>query len=148
MFRHWLLKSRNIPSSSLLSEMRSDARAFVAPGRADRKPQLQRTFYMANNHHNHRTSKPSAAKSLREVEFCFESATAKTVHLAGDFNKWATDSLPLRKDSSGHWRVRVPLAPGPHQYRFVVDGLWVDDPSACSRQANPFGSCNCEVVVQ
>lgn len=103
---------------------------------------------MANNHRNHRTSKPSSVNGLREVEFHFESATAKSVHLAGDFNEWATGSLPLRRETNGHWRVRVPLTPGPHQYRFVVDGLWVDDPNACGRQANPFGSCNCEILVQ
>lgn len=103
---------------------------------------------MPNNHRNHRTTKPSAVKSLREVEFRFESPTAKSVHLAGDFNEWATNSLPLRRETNGHWRVRVPLTPGPHQYRFVVDGLWVDDPNACGRQANPFGSCNCEILVQ
>ena len=106
------------------------------------------TCSMPNNHRNHRTTKPSAAKSLREVEFCFESPTAKSVHLAGDFNEWATNSLPLRKEASGQWRARVPLTPGPHQYRFVVDGLWVDDPTACRQADNPFGSCNCEILVQ
>jgi 1,4-alpha-glucan branching enzyme len=103
---------------------------------------------MANNHRNHRTTKPSAVRSLREVEFHFESATAKSVHLAGAFNEWATGSLPLRRKTNGHWRVRVPLTPGPHQYRFVVDGLWVDDPTACRHADNSFGSCNCEILVQ
>jgi len=62
---------------------------------------------MPNNHRNHRTTKPSAAKSLREVEFRFESPNAKSVHLAGDFNEWATNSLPLRKESPGQWRARA-----------------------------------------
>lgn len=84
---------------------------------------------------------------MRKVEFSLETANARSVHLAGDFNNWAVNALPLQQESQGRWRATVPLPPGIHQYRFIVDGQWVDDPRACRTSPNPFGSCNCEVEV-
>jgi len=34
----------------------------------------------------------------------------------------------------------VPLAPGKHSYRFIVDGEWRDDPECKLRIPNPYGS--------
>jgi len=81
------------------------------------------------------------------VEFVLESTAAHSVYLAGDFNDWATHALPLKEVSPGRWQATVALPPGVHQYRFLVDGEWVNDPRACRTTPNPFGSCNCEVDV-
>lgn len=104
--------------------------------------------FMSKNRHNHRGHNRRRAAGRREVEFTLESAHARSVHLAGDFTQWAVNSLPLQHESPGRWRVRVPLDPGPHQYRFIVDGEWQCDPRARDYVPNPFGSCNCVVVVQ
>jgi 1,4-alpha-glucan branching enzyme len=90
----------------------------------------------------------SQAPRLHEVEFILETASARRVLLAGDFNGWGVNDLPLREESPGRWRTRVALPPGTHQYRFIVDGQWVDDPRAGRTTPNSFGSCNCEVEVQ
>jgi hypothetical protein len=39
------------------------------------------------------------------------------------------------------------LKPGRHEYRFVADGEWLDDPTAEQRIANAFGTENCVRVV-
>jgi 1,4-alpha-glucan branching enzyme len=80
-----------------------------------------------------------------EVEFVYESPIAKEVYLAGDFNDWSFNSLPMRKAEDGKWRIRVPLSPGRHEYRYIVDGDWQNDPCACGYAPNEFGSCNCVV---
>lgn len=82
---------------------------------------------------------------LREVQFRYESSTAKAVFLAGDFNGWSFDSLPLRLNGDGLWHAKVKLPPGRHEYRFIVDGDWQNDPHACGVVPNEFGSCNCVV---
>lgn len=87
------------------------------------------------------------APPLQEVEFSYGSADAKEVCLAGDFNNWSFNGLPLRKDAQGIWRVRLLVAPGRHEYRFIVDGDWQNDPHACGFVPNEFGSCNCIVEV-
>lgn len=84
-----------------------------------------------------------------EVEFIYESPAAVEVYLAGDFNAWGRSSLPMRsKDEKGVWRLRVPLTPGRHEYRYIVDGEWQCDPRCCDYVPNPFGSCNCVVEAR
>jgi hypothetical protein len=35
------------------------------------------------------------------------------------------------------------IEPGRHEYRFIVDGQWTDDPLCSAFVSNPFGSLNC-----
>lgn len=85
--------------------------------------------------------------SQHEVEFRYECSAAKEVYLAGDFNNWSFDCLPLQRNGDGIWTARVRLSPGRHEYRFIVDGDWQNDPHACGVIPNEFGSCNCTVDV-
>ena len=68
------------------------------------------------------------------VRFELYAPGARTVGLAGSFNKWNAVATPLKQvDGSGLWTVTVPLVPGPAQYGFMVDGQrWVPDPAAPS----------------
>lgn len=91
---------------------------------------------MSRNRNKTTELTPSGAD--HEVEFIYESATAKEVCLAGDFNGWNLNSLPLGKDANGTWRIRVAVAPGHHEYRFIVDGDWQNDPHACGFVPNEF----------
>jgi hypothetical protein len=53
---------------------------------------------------------------------------AEKVIIAGSFNKWRGEELVMLKDSAG-WQLPVALAPGNYEYKFVVDGKWITDPS-------------------
>lgn len=65
------------------------------------------------------------------VRFVLADADAHTVTLVGDFNDWEKRANPLRPAKAGVWSTQVALAPGRHEYAFVVDGKrWVADPSA------------------
>ena len=46
----------------------------------------------------------------------------------------------MTKDPEGVWKTTVALPPGSHQYRFIVDGEWRDDPKCTLRVANPYGT--------
>jgi hypothetical protein len=50
---------------------------------------------------------------------------ANGVFLNGTFNSWNGTSIPMTNVSGTNWEVTVPLAPGPIQYKFTVDG-WSD----------------------
>jgi 1,4-alpha-glucan branching enzyme len=69
------------------------------------------------------------------------------VALAGTFNDWNPAQGALKRNGGGNWELFVSLPPGRHEYRFVVDGQWVDDPNAQEFVANTHGSCNAVVVV-
>lgn len=52
---------------------------------------------------------------------------AKDVYLSGTFNEWSTLKTRMVKTDSG-WAAVLPLKPGKHQYKFIVDGRWIEDP--------------------
>jgi 1,4-alpha-glucan branching enzyme len=89
-----------------------------------------------------RLQKPATVK----VRFTLQSALARHVCLAGDFNQWNPTALPLKRGKKGNWSTEIPLAPGSYEYRFVVDGVWETDPAADS-VPNPYGTRNSVIHV-
>jgi len=72
--------------------------------------------------------------------------TGGEVFLAGDFNEWNPRSHRMFK-KEGHFKRKIKLAPGAHQYKFVVDGEWVTDPAATEQRPNEFGSLNSVIHI-
>jgi 1,4-alpha-glucan branching enzyme len=67
---------------------------------------------------------------------------AMSVMLVGDFTQWQEQGIPMKKGKDGIWGASVELAPGKHNYRFIIDGEWSDDPECTLRVPNPFGTQN------
>jgi 1,4-alpha-glucan branching enzyme len=81
------------------------------------------------------------------VNFTLPAPEAHSVLLVGDFNNWNTYSHLLKKYSNGRWKTSISLEPGRYEYRFVVDGVWQNDPQCTAFTPNPFGSTNCVLLV-
>ncbi len=83
------------------------------------------------------------------VQFELRATDAQRVALAGSFNDWNGDVIPLVKNSAtGVWTVTVALAPGEHQYLFVIDGeQWIPDPRAHAQVDDGFGERNSVITV-
>jgi len=79
--------------------------------------------------------------------FSLAAPTARRVSLAGDFNDWDPEDMPMYKSSNGVWYLSVSLTPGRHEYRFIADGVWQDDPASQRKVANAMGSENCVKTV-
>ena len=94
-----------------------------------------------------RKSSKKPSPETKNVRFELFAPEAKAVSLTGDFNDWDVNSLPMKRDRQGTWKASVKLKPGRHEYRFWVDGVWQDDPSAQERVSNPFGGHNCIIMV-
>jgi 1,4-alpha-glucan branching enzyme len=88
---------------------------------------------MANN------SRTKSGSSTRKQEFSFSAPSAMSVQLVGDFTQWQQNPINMKKGSEGIWHASVPLEPGTHHYRFLVDGQWRDDPECTLRVPNPYG---------
>ncbi len=86
------------------------------------------------------------AKAVNQ-SFSFKAPGATSVMLVGDFTHWQKHPISLHKQPDGIWRVTLPLVPGEHHYRFLVDGEWRDDPECPVRVSNPFGSQDSVAVV-
>jgi 1,4-alpha-glucan branching enzyme len=79
--------------------------------------------------------------------FDFQAPAARQVSVAGDFNNWNPKAMPMHKGTDGVWHLSVRLKPGRHEYRFLADGAWQDDPAAQQRTANGLGGENCVKTV-
>ena len=90
--------------------------------------------------------KQSVQPSEKRVHFKLSAPEAKDVVLCGSFNRWVPHAHPLEQDKKGTWSTHVALEPGTHEYRFLVDGQWQDDPDA-AKVLNPYGTQNCVRVV-
>jgi hypothetical protein len=83
----------------------------------------------------------------RHMTFSLYAPEAGCVSLAGDFNAWSPDDCPLEKSPRGMWERVLALPPGRYEYKFVVDGLWQNDPRCTVYAPNPFEGENCVLIV-
>ena len=88
-----------------------------------------------------------SAGTQKKEAFILLAPDAKSVAVVGDFTKWELAPKALKKNKNGEWKVLVPLAPGRYEYRFLVDGQWLNDPQCAEHSPNPFGELNCVRVV-
>ena len=88
------------------------------------------------------------ATGERPVGFSYFNPGAREVFVAGVFNEWQPNATAMVKAEDGTWHVDVILAPGRYEYRFVVDGVWQEDPMSQWFAANPFGGLNSVAVVK
>lgn len=80
------------------------------------------------------------------VHFRLDAPEASSVSLAGDFTSWEP-AYELHQAAPGVWTVSVPLAPGVHDYAFVVDGeRWTPDPLAAAVD-DGFGGVNSRLSI-
>ncbi|MCF7853594.1 MAG: isoamylase early set domain-containing protein [Candidatus Pacebacteria bacterium] len=87
-------------------------------------------------------------KDTNEITFaCTQRPEARKVYLAGDFNGWDPTARRMVKVRDGSFRAKMNLAPGEHEYKFVVDGEWMVDSEAPAQRLNPFGTANSVVRV-
>jgi len=75
-------------------------------------------------------------KTGRGIRFTFEGGPGvHSVAVAGTFNSWVGDAAPLTRVGVSTWQGTVPVRPGRHHYKIVVNGTdWIVDP------ANPWVS--------
>ncbi|RSZ57090.1 DUF3459 domain-containing protein [Massilia atriviolacea] len=65
------------------------------------------------------------------VRFTYNGAPGtSSVALAGTFNSWSGQAAPLARVGPLTWQLDLPVAPGRHHYKYVIDGVdWIADPA-------------------
>lgn len=89
---------------------------------------------------------PKSPSNNGVCHFEFQNSEASEVFIAGSFNEWHPGIAPMLAVGDGRWVKDLSLPPGRYEYRFVVDGLWVDDPKATETAPNPHGGVNAVVA--
>lgn len=82
--------------------------------------------------------------------FLYESRRELTnVSVAGSFNGWNKDASPMRRVfGTERWVTTLPIAPGKHQYKFVLNGSeWIVDPKASRNEDDGAGNVNSILMI-
>lgn len=85
---------------------------------------------------------------MRKTLFSLIAPRAKEVLLVGDFTNWQAKPLMMdrMKPRSRTFAAAVSLPPGTYEYKFIVDGEWVEDPHA-EAVTNRLGTRNSRLTV-
>ena len=75
--------------------------------------------------------------------------SAKYINLAGEFNNWDIESIPMKKNKAGEFSASVDLNQGrEYQFKYVIDSkLWVNDMQADKFVPNVFYSENSVILL-
>jgi 1,4-alpha-glucan branching enzyme len=74
---------------------------------------------------------------------------AAKVNLAGEFNNWNIDDIPMKKLKNGDFSVTINLEKGKeYQFKYVIDSfIWLNEIEADKYVTNEFISENSVVIV-
>lgn len=90
----------------------------------------------------------AAATDSVPVRLIFHADDARTVHVAGSWNNWDPEALPLLPSGDGTFSAIVALPRGRYEYLFVLDGdRWVLDPAAPLVVEDGFGQRNAVLEI-
>lgn len=95
-----------------------------------------------------RIKKEGERSRERRVHLSFDLPEAREVYVAGDFNSWDTQSLPMKKTKEGVWEVNLKLPSGRYEYKLFADSSWVEDIPTPEMVSNPFGTQNFVIQVE
>jgi 1,4-alpha-glucan branching enzyme len=91
--------------------------------------------------------KNSLRQKTKEFQFSLLAVDAKKVSLVGEFNNWNPDADPMKRNDDGTWTTTKKLPQGNMEYKFWLDGEWIQDPLASMGCPNCFGTQNSIVKV-
>lgn len=72
---------------------------------------------------------------------------AEKVVLAGSFNRWNEELYEMEKSEKG-WGIKLQLPAGTYEYKFIVDGEWIQDPGNGKKVRNEYWGFNSVIDVE
>lgn len=84
-----------------------------------------------------------------KVTFSIQAKEAKTVEVAGAFNNWESQNMPLKKLKNGTFKGSLNLQTNKnYEFKYVVDGnSWINDESADKYVWNDFAASENSLLV-
>ncbi len=84
----------------------------------------------------------------KEIRLLLEVPGATRVQIAGDFNSWvAEDVEQVSEEGKQLWRKVLSLRPGSYQYKYLVDGNWISDPTNANKVSDSYGGVNSVITI-
>lgn len=126
----------NLDENEKLSDVSDDQNPSVEQTASTEQPTSQLENGIAFN--------PLEQADTRKVLLSWVATSAKKVQLCGSFNDWEQKVDLVQVD--GKHELCIPLPPGKHAYKFIVDGEWLYDFTS-PNETDSNGNVNNVIVV-
>jgi 1,4-alpha-glucan branching enzyme len=75
--------------------------------------------------------------------------SATNINLAGDFNNWDMESIPMKKNKVGEFSASLDLKQGAeYEFKYIIDGWeWLNEPDADKLVSNVYYSNNSVIIL-
>jgi enterochelin esterase family protein len=91
---------------------------------------------------------PPPVPSTGNTTFTLQGHTdAEVVAIYGSFNGWIQTKNYCAKESDG-WVCRIDLTPGKYTYKFLVDGVGLNDPANSATEDDGNGRMNSVIIIK
>jgi hypothetical protein len=91
---------------------------------------------------------PPPVPSTGNTTFTLRGHTdAEAVAIYGSFNDWIQTKNYCAKESEG-WVCRIDLAPGKYTYKFLVDGVGLNDPDNPATEDDGNGQVDSVIIIK
>ncbi len=127
----WSLGAQRIPAE--LQRVYQQYISFVSSYLSEQRPRWEESLDLASN---------------KEVAFEIHAPEAASVAVVGDFTGWDSTPVQLRSEIGGRWRGSICLVPGTYEYKYLVDGRFLCDPTCHELVPDGFGAVNCVLTVE
>uniref|UniRef100_A0A7V3KMJ3 CBM20 domain-containing protein n=1 Tax=candidate division WOR-3 bacterium TaxID=2052148 RepID=A0A7V3KMJ3_UNCW3 len=81
-----------------------------------------------------------------KVIFTLREPQAKDVVVTGTFSNWNPTGIKMTKKDNT-WVAEVDLKPGTYEYKFIIDGVWKEDPDNPWKVPDGFGGSNSKFTL-
>lgn len=75
-----------------------------------------------------------------KIRFTCPTRKGKRAFLVGDFNCWDEHSHRMKQDNKDQLQLDLDIPPGKYNFKYLVDGVWWNDPDADDYAQNSWGS--------
>jgi enterochelin esterase-like enzyme len=91
---------------------------------------------------------PAPVPSTGNTTFTLQGYTdAEAVAIYGSFNDWIQTKNYCAKENDG-WVCRIDLTPGKYSYKFLVDGVGLNDPANSATEDDGNGHTNSVIIIK
>jgi len=91
---------------------------------------------------------PPPVPSTGNTTFTLQGHTdAQVVAIYGSFNDWIQTKNYCAKESDG-WVCRIDLTPGKYTYKFLVNGVGLNDPANSATEDNGNGQMDSVIIIK
>jgi len=94
-------------------------------------------------------STEKSSQTKKKIRFEVSAQPYSEVYIAGTFNNWDPRDIKLEEENGdGVYSTYISLPKGKHEYKFIINDVWMIDPDCPDWVPNNHGSLNSIINIE